>query len=77
MNNDGYPKNSIEFCLNFGNVSHENLDFVVFASNNVDPDYILSHQGSDRDIDDWIREMHEFLVPQILSRRNPEIYRSF
>lgn len=62
-NYDGYPKEAIEFCLRYGNVDPSELDHVAFASNNIDPNYIVTHQECDRTVKDWVREMHEYWHP--------------
>lgn len=62
-NYGGYPKHSIDFCLDFGRVSPDELDCVAFVSTGVDPDYVITHASSDRTVDDWVREMHEYWHP--------------
>lgn len=62
-NYDGYPKHAVEFCLRHGGISPEELDCVAIASTSCDPEYILTHQESDRNIKDWVREMREYWRP--------------
>lgn len=62
-NYDGYPKQAIDFCLQFGNVTTNELDHVAIASHNIDPDHIITHQECDRSVSDWLREMHEYWHP--------------
>lgn len=62
-NYDGYPKQAIDFCLQFGKVTSHELDHAAIASQNIDPDHIITHQECDRSISDWLREMHEYWYP--------------
>ncbi|MDO8662397.1 MAG: carbamoyltransferase C-terminal domain-containing protein [Candidatus Omnitrophota bacterium] len=62
-NYEGYPKHAVDFCLNFSGVSPDELDYIAFASSNVDPDYVITHSASNRTVADWIREMHEYWYP--------------
>ena len=62
-NYDGYPKGAVELCLEYGKVSPESLDFIALASGNVDPDHIITQQGSNRNVSDWVKEMHEYWYP--------------
>jgi carbamoyltransferase len=73
-NYDGYPKGAVELCLEYGKVSPESLDFIALASERVDPDYIITRQGSNRNVSDWVKEMHEYWYPIFYGRGKRRTY---
>ena len=73
-NYDGYPKGAVELCLEYGKVSPESLDFIALASGNVDPDHIITQQGSNRNVSDWVKEMHEYWYPIFYGRGKRRTY---
>ncbi len=56
----GYPKHSIDYCLEFANLNPEQIDIVTVPSHGWNPVLIKLKRNSNFEVEDWITEQHEF-----------------
>lgn len=76
-NDCGYPKKSIEFCLNQANISLEELDFVVLATKELNPNSIKMKRVPLFSIADYIKENHEYWKPVLYNKEKKDIYKIY
>lgn len=56
----GYPKHSIDFCLEFPGLKREEIDYVCIPSRGWNPVLIKLKRNANFETSDWIREQHEY-----------------
>jgi len=69
-NDEGYPRESIEFVLNKAAVSPEQCDVVVYGGLWQDPIQTKIKRVARFTIKDYIREMHEYWKPVLLENKS-------
>src|SRR4051812_30434899 len=62
----GYPHNAVQFCLAYAKVNPQELDAVVVASVNMDPDKVLAKRVAHFTVADYITENKEYWKPLLV-----------
>jgi len=68
-NEEGYPRQAIEYCLEYVGCRGDDIDCVAIASYQVDLWHRLTHYYSRFTISDFIREQHEYWYPTIYQKK--------
>ncbi len=68
-NDVGYPRQAIEFVLNWANIRPEDIDSVVYAGFDQDPIQLKIKRVTRYKIKDYVREMHDYWKPVLLEKR--------
>ncbi len=69
-NDESYPKQAIEYCLEQAGLSPQELDCVAFAGERFDPKAILHRKYSCWSVQDRLREQREYWYPTMYEHRN-------
>ena len=73
----GYPKQAIEFCLNYAKIKAIDLDKVIIVSENDPPrDYIVNRTSS-FSVDDYVKEQELYWKPKLYEGKNPNYLEIF
>ena len=78
-NDERYPKNAIEWILKTHNISANEIDKYIFASEKWGPGYILIRHGTNFSVKDRVQEQFDIWKPRLLEGRNVshlEIYKN-
>jgi len=62
-NDMGYPKNSVDFCLDYTGISANELDAIVIGTKELDPSELATKKQASFSIDDYVREQREYWYP--------------
>ena len=65
-NEQGFPQNAIDYCLESENISSENIDYIANASNELDPIFEATKRYSKFTINDYIKENNDYWKPVLL-----------
>lgn len=68
-NDESYPRQAIEYCLEYAGVDGTDLDHVAIASYQADLWHRLTHYYSRFSIRDFVREQHEYWYPTLYEKR--------
>ncbi|KPA11440.1 carbamoyltransferase [Candidatus Magnetomorum sp. HK-1] len=70
----GYPKNSIDYCLNVLNLSGKTIDEVVVVTHSMNLHVAKIKRKFNYSVDDWVKEQHEFWKPLLFENRQVSLY---
>jgi carbamoyltransferase len=68
-NEQGFPKNAVNYCLKAGNISKNEIDYVANASNELDPIFEATKRYSKFKINDYIKENNDYWKPVLLENK--------
>ena len=61
----GFPKNAVEFCLDFANVKPNELDKVLLCSYNWNPVLTKIKRNANFSVQDFVDEQHKYWYPTL------------
>lgn len=76
-NDDGYPEKAIQFCLDYSNISPQELDAVADASIDLAPAHILIKRIPTFKIKDYVLENKEYWKPFLIEGKQINYYYDF
>jgi len=65
-----YPKNAIEFCLDFTGIDPSELDYVALSTEKDVPETFMVNRNATFSVDDFVKEQHDFFKPLLLEKRD-------
>jgi len=72
-----YPKNAIEFCLNYGAINSSELDYVVLATEEDFPEQYIVNRIATFSVEDFVREQNEYWKPRIFENNKVDYLKVF
>lgn len=75
-NDEAFPSQAIQFCLDSEGLTAEDLDGVAIASNIQGFDY-TAVRHSNWSVDDYLREQHEYWRPKLYQNEEPKMLEVF
>lgn len=76
-NDEGYPKNAINFLLNSNKIKKKQITNVCFISKYWSPTYSLIRHYTNFNIDDYIREQNEYWFKRIYKNKKVSLLKIF
>jgi len=64
----GFPKDSVDFCLNFGNTKNNEIDKVVLASFTTNPVLMWCKRNANFKVSDWVDEQRDYWYPMLFKK---------
>ena len=61
----GFPKNAVNFCLNFANIKPSEIDKVLLCSYNWNPCLTKIKRNFNFSVQDWVKEQHDYWYPTL------------
>jgi len=76
-NEQGYPENAINYCLNEGQISKDDIDLVATATLELPSIFESTKRYSSFSIDDYVRENNEYWKPKLLEGKEVNYFELF
>lgn len=76
-NDERYPKKAIEYVLQAGGITAQELDLVTFATNVWKPYYVLTRRYSTSKMEDHILEQTDYWYPRFYQKKKPRYFDVF
>lgn len=76
-NEMGYPKNSIDFCLEEGKIKKKDVDFIAVATNDLPAFNEVTRRYPKFTIDDYVKENKEYWKPLLLENKDIDYFSIF
>ena len=68
-NEQGYPTNAIKYCLEAGEITNEQIDYVATATKELQPVLEATKRYSEFTIKDYLRENNDYWKPKLIEKR--------
>ena len=76
-NEQGYPENAINYCLQEGNIEPKNIHFIANSTNELDPIFEATKRYSKFTINDYIKENNDYWKPVLLENKSVNYFDIF
>jgi len=76
-NQQGYPKNAIDFCLEMAGLSSTDIDYVATASLELPVIFEATKRYQKFSIDDYVKENEVYWKPKLLKNEDVDYFRFF
>lgn len=70
-NDLGYPREEIDWCLNYAGIKPDQIDVVAESTINEDMMWLMLKRESDFSIEEYVREQHEYFKPLLIEKQKP------
>ena len=68
-NEQGYPTNAIKYCLEAGDITNQQIDYVATATEELQPVLEATKRYSEFTIKDYLRENNDYWKPKLIEKR--------
>ncbi|MGY5142914.1 MAG: carbamoyltransferase C-terminal domain-containing protein [Candidatus Nitrosopumilus sp. bin_32a] len=76
-NQQGYPKNAIEYCLSEGNISKTDVDYIASATLDLPVMFEATKRYQNFSIHDYVKENEVYWKPKLLENKNVNYFDFF